>query len=244
VSSDKSKPVEAKPTAYPSTLGEFVGLGWRMQGLYVPSNGTDKFAIYMDAAAKALGNAYPTGDFMLAQMCHRCGQKHSLRDWSLKPAGARSRMVAREMTSRLSTVALVTPGSPHPADVVACPLISPQPERRPGCLVTRIAASSAEARDEFGTATVRNLPVCGRRLDLIPCLFLKPSFCRSRLPSLPRGPKLPRFISRQLRCVETEETGTMVELAIQIRRRTPRSKQSWQPYEPTWRPAAQSGPST
>jgi hypothetical protein len=53
-----------------------------MQGLSVPCNGTDKFEIYMAAAAKALGDGYSTRDFMLAQMCQRCGQKLSLYDWS------------------------------------------------------------------------------------------------------------------------------------------------------------------
>jgi hypothetical protein len=37
-----------KPPAYPPTLGEFVGLGWRMQGLCVPCNGVEKFDIDID----------------------------------------------------------------------------------------------------------------------------------------------------------------------------------------------------
>jgi hypothetical protein len=80
VSDDKSK--RAKPPTYPPTFGEFVGLGWRMQGLCVPCNGTDKFQV-MVAATKALGDAYPMRDFMLAQMCELCGQKLSLhaRKW-------------------------------------------------------------------------------------------------------------------------------------------------------------------
>jgi hypothetical protein len=80
VSDDKSK--RAKPPAYPPTLGEFVGLGWRMQGLCVPCNGTDKFEIDMAAAVVALGDAHPMRAFMLGQMCERCGQKLSLYDWS------------------------------------------------------------------------------------------------------------------------------------------------------------------
>jgi hypothetical protein len=76
----KSKP--AKPPAYPPTLGEFVRLGWRMQGLCVPCNGVDKFQVDMAAAAKALGDGYPTRDFMLAQMCQKCGHKLSLYTWS------------------------------------------------------------------------------------------------------------------------------------------------------------------
>ena len=53
-----------KPPADPPALGEFVGLGWRMQGLCVPCNGVEKFDIDMGAAAKALGDSYSTGDFM------------------------------------------------------------------------------------------------------------------------------------------------------------------------------------
>ena len=53
VNDDESKPVKAKPPAYPSTLGEFVGLGWRMHGLCVPRNGTGKFQIDIAAAAKS-----------------------------------------------------------------------------------------------------------------------------------------------------------------------------------------------
>ena len=74
--------MKAKPPAYPPTLGEFVRLGWRMQGLCVPCNGVDMFQIDMDAAAKALGATYSTRDFMLAQMCPKCGHKLSLYDWS------------------------------------------------------------------------------------------------------------------------------------------------------------------
>jgi hypothetical protein len=80
VSDDKSK--RAKPPTYPPTFGEFVGLGWRMQGLCVPCNGIDKFQVDTVAAAKALGDAYPMRDFMLSQMCQQCGQKLSLYDWS------------------------------------------------------------------------------------------------------------------------------------------------------------------
>jgi hypothetical protein len=78
VSGDKSKPM--KPPAYPPTVGEFVGLCWRMQGLCVPCNGTNKFEIDMAAAATALGDAQPMRT--VAQMCQRCGQKLSLYDWS------------------------------------------------------------------------------------------------------------------------------------------------------------------
>ena len=53
-----------------------------MQGLWVPCNGTDKFETDMAAAAATLGDTYPMRDFMLAQMCERCGQKLSLYDWS------------------------------------------------------------------------------------------------------------------------------------------------------------------
>jgi hypothetical protein len=60
--------------------GEFVGLGWRMQGLWVPCNGTDKFEIDMAAAVVTLGGARPMRAFMLAQMCERRGQKLSLYD--------------------------------------------------------------------------------------------------------------------------------------------------------------------
>ena len=74
--------MKAKPPAYPPTLGEFVRLGWRMQGLCVPCNGTDKFEIYIDAAAKALGTAHSTRDFIQAESCQRCGRKLSLYTWS------------------------------------------------------------------------------------------------------------------------------------------------------------------
>jgi hypothetical protein len=80
VGDDKSKFM--KPPACPPTLGEFVGLGWRMEGLCVPCNGVDKFQVDMVAAAKTLGDGYSTHEFMLAQMCQRCGQKLSLYDWS------------------------------------------------------------------------------------------------------------------------------------------------------------------
>jgi len=53
-----------------------------MQGLCVPCNGVDKFQIDMAAAAKALGDGYSTRDFMLGQMCPKCGHKLSLYDWS------------------------------------------------------------------------------------------------------------------------------------------------------------------
>jgi len=82
VSGDNSKPVKAKPPAYLPTLAEFVGLGWRKQGLCVPCNGVEKFDIDMGAAAKALGDGYSTRDFMLAQMCQKCGHKLSLYTWS------------------------------------------------------------------------------------------------------------------------------------------------------------------
>ena len=53
-----------------------------MHGLCVPCNGVDKFQIDMAAAAKALGATHPTREFMLAQMCQKCGHKLSLYDWS------------------------------------------------------------------------------------------------------------------------------------------------------------------
>jgi hypothetical protein len=58
-SDDKSK--RAKLPAYPPTLGDFVGLGWRMQGLCVPCNGTDKFQVDMVAAAKG-GKRFQPGN--------------------------------------------------------------------------------------------------------------------------------------------------------------------------------------
>jgi hypothetical protein len=84
MSGELEKPVKAPPPAYPypPTVGEFVHLGWRMQGLCYSCNGTDKFQVDVVAAAKALGDGYSTRDFMLAQMCQKCRRRLSLYNWS------------------------------------------------------------------------------------------------------------------------------------------------------------------
>jgi hypothetical protein len=84
VSDDKSKPVKPPPPAYPypPTLGEFIRLRWRMQGLCYSCNGTDKFQGDIVAAAKALGEGYSTRDFMLAERCQKCKRRLSLYNWS------------------------------------------------------------------------------------------------------------------------------------------------------------------
>ena len=68
------------------TLGEFIRLGGRMQGLCIRCNGTEKFEIDLAAVVRELGEDCLMQNFMIMQKCQHCGRRLSLYEVSSAPA--------------------------------------------------------------------------------------------------------------------------------------------------------------
>lgn len=85
---------------YPQTLGEFVRLRWTMLGGCNCMSGLDVKPLNMEAAVRTFGADYPTGQWMIDEMCPKCGTKLGLLDQSPEEVKASREVMRAVMAAR------------------------------------------------------------------------------------------------------------------------------------------------